>query len=148
MVLLSFCLIFCPFQPGFAYKSVAYKKSFWCYDNSISNPQLENGFTRSWKLSLNFGSHKWLRTSISLVINSISLVLWLLKTLLSDGLLNLRILFLKTFRLLEFLKFRSRLFHCIIPDRKNIFLKRFCLVWSCFEERHILRTSSRVFIAS
>ena len=27
MVLLSICLIFCQFQPGFAYKSAAYKKS-------------------------------------------------------------------------------------------------------------------------
>ena len=26
-LLLSFCLIFCPFQPGVAYKSVAYKKN-------------------------------------------------------------------------------------------------------------------------
>ena len=32
-VLLSFCLIFCQFQPGVAYKSVAYKKRViivWC----------------------------------------------------------------------------------------------------------------------
>ena len=27
MVLLSICLIFCQFQPGFAYKNAAYKKN-------------------------------------------------------------------------------------------------------------------------
>ena len=28
-MLLNFCLIFCPFQPGVAYKNVAYKKTVY-----------------------------------------------------------------------------------------------------------------------
>ena len=41
MVLLSICLIFCQFQPGFAYKSAAYKKAsttlkLWAVQLAIS----------------------------------------------------------------------------------------------------------------
>ena len=66
-----------------------------------------------------------------------------IKTLLADGVINLRILFLKILRLLEFLIFRSRLFHCIMADRKKFFKK----FMSCFEKKNILHTSSKVFRA-
>ena len=106
-------------------------------NDSISNQQLEIGFNKPWKLCLNLRSGKWLWTSFSLVINSISLGLWLLKALLTDGVINLRILFLKILRQFEFLKFRSRLFHLVMPDRTKYFLKNLC----CFIERNILNTS-------
>ena len=42
--------------------------------------------------------------------------------------MNLRIQFLKILRLFEFFKFRSRLWHCIIPDRTKHFFKKLGLV--------------------
>ena len=60
--------------------------------------------------------------------NLIALGLWLLKALLADGLINLRILFLKMLRLPEFIILRSRLFHCVMPDRKKYIFKNLCLV--------------------
>ena len=44
----------------------------WAVD-SISKPQLQNGFKESWKLCLNLCSSKWLKPSGSLVINLILL---------------------------------------------------------------------------
>ena len=85
-----------------------------CAVDSISKPQLQNGFKESWKLCLNLCSRKWLKPSRSLVINLIPLGLWQLKRLLADGLINFRILFLKTLKLLEFLTLWSSLFHSII----------------------------------
>ena len=98
-------------------------------NDSISNQQFEIGFSKSWKLCLNLRSSKWLWTILGFVINSISLGLWLLKALLADGAINLRILFLKILRQFEFLKFRLRLFHSIMPDRKKCFFKKlFCFI--------------------
>ena len=91
--------------------------------DSISKPQLQNGFKESWKLCLNLCSRKWLKPSRSLVINLIPLGLWQLKTLLADGLINFRILFLKILKLLESLILWSSLFHSIIVDRKKELLK-------------------------
>ena len=81
-----------------------------CAVDSISKPQLQNGFKESWKLCLNLCSRKWLKPSRSLVINLIPLGLWQLKRLLADGLINFRILFLKILKLLEFLMLWSSLF--------------------------------------
>ena len=94
-----------------------------CEVDSISKPQLQNGFKESWKLCLNLCSRKWLKPSRSLVINLIPLGLWQLKTLLADGLINFRILFLKILKLLESLILWSSLFHSIIVDRKKELLK-------------------------
>ena len=90
-----------------------------CAVDSISKPQLQNGFKESWKLCLNLCSRKWLKPSRSLVINLIPLGLWQLKRLLADGLINFRILFLKILKLLEFLTLWSSLFHSIIVDGKK-----------------------------
>ena len=81
-----------------------------CAVDSISKPQLQNGFKESWKLCLNLCSRKWLKPSRSLVINLIPLGLWQLKRLLADGLINFRIIFLKILKLLEFLMLWSSLF--------------------------------------
>ena len=99
-----------------------------CAVDSISKPQLQNGFKESWKLCLNLCSRKWLKPSRSLVINLIPLGLWQLKRLLADGLINFRILFLKILKLLEFLMLWSSLFHSIIVDGKKQFFKKVCLV--------------------
>ena len=98
-----------------------------CAVDSISKPQLQNGFKESWKLCLNLCSRKWLKPSRSLVINLIPLGLWQLKRLLADGLINFRILFLKILKLLEFLMLWSSLFHSIIVDGKKQFLKKYVL---------------------
>ena len=50
-----------------------------CAVDSISKPQLQNGFKESCKLYLNLCSRKWLKPSRSLVINLIPLGLWQLK---------------------------------------------------------------------
>ena len=97
--------------------------------NSICNEQLEIGFSKSWNLCLSLHSGKWLWTRLSLVINSITLGLWLLKALLADSMINLRILFLKILRQFEFLQFRSRLFHCIMADRMKYFFKSYALFY-------------------
>ena len=52
-----------------------------CAVDSISKPQLQNGFKESWKLCLNLSSRKWLKPSRSLVMNLIPLGLWQLKRL-------------------------------------------------------------------
>ena len=82
-----------------------------CAVDSISKPQLQNGFKESWKLCLNLCSRKWLKPSRSLVINLIPLGLWQLKRLLADGLINFSTLFLEILKLLEFLMLSSSLFH-------------------------------------
>ena len=99
-----------------------------CAVDSVSKPQLQNGFKESWKLCLNLRSRKWLKSSRSLVINSIPFGLWQLKRLLADGLINFKILFLKILKLLEFLMLWSSLFHSIIADGKKAFFKKVCLV--------------------
>ena len=99
-----------------------------CAVDSISKPQLQNGFKESWKLCLNLCSRKWLKPSRSLVINLIPLGLWQLKRLLADGLINFRILFLKILKLLEFLMLWSSLFHSIKVDGKKELFKKECLV--------------------
>ena len=126
------CLAFGYFFPYFSLvlltKALIVRNSIKRYDDWTSNLQLEIGFGKSWKLSLNLCSRKWLRTSLSLVINLIALGLWLLKTL-ADGLMNLRVLFTKILRLVEFFIFRSRLFHCIMADGKTIYIfLKLCLM--------------------
>ena len=96
--------------------------------DSISKPQLQNGFKESWELCLKLCSRKWLKSSRSLVINLIPLGLWQLKRLLADSLINFRILFLKILKLLEFLMLQSSLFHSIIVHGKKEFFKKVCLV--------------------
>ena len=98
-----------------------------CAVDSISKPQLQNGFKESWKLCLNLCSRKWLKPSRSLVINLIPLGLWQLKRLLADGLINFRILFLKILKLLEFLMLWSSSFHSILVDEKKEFFKKYVL---------------------
>ena len=92
-----------------------------CAVDSISKPQLQNGFKESWKLCFNFWSRKWLKLSGSLVINLIPLGLLQLKRLLADGLINFRIFFLKMLKLLEFLMLWSSFFHWIIVGGKKEF---------------------------
>ena len=81
-----------------------------CAVDSISKPQLHNGFKESWKLCLNLCSRKWLKPSRSLVINLIPLGLCHLKRLLADGLIIFRILFLKILKLLEIFDGKKEIF--------------------------------------
>ena len=99
-----------------------------CEVDSISKPQLHIGFKQSWKLCLNLCSHKWLITTRSRVIRLIPLWLLQLKALVGEGLINFRILFLKSIKLIEFLRVGSRLFHSMIVEGKKEFLKKLSLV--------------------
>lgn len=82
--------------------------------------------TRSCKLDLvnlenkeNLCSGKWIWTSLCLVISSITLGLWLFKTLSGDSAINLSIFFLKISR---------RLVPLYNGCQKEIFFKTLCLV--------------------
>ena len=55
---------------------------------STSRPHEQIGFKVSWKLCLNLCSRKWLRSRLSLARYLITLLLWQLKTLFADGLIN------------------------------------------------------------
>ena len=44
-----------------------------------------------------------------------------------DGLTNFKILFLKAAKVLEFLNFKSKLFHSMTADGKKEFMKKLCL---------------------
>ena len=64
----------------------------------------------------------------SRVISLIPLGLLQLKTLLGEGLINFRILFLKSTKLFEFRGVGSKLFYSIIVEGKKEFLKKLCLI--------------------
>ena len=115
----------------------------YCAINSITKPQLQNGFRVFWKLCSNLCPCKWFRPSRSLVINLIPLGFWLLKKLLADGLINFRILFPKILKLLEFLMLWSSLFHSMVVDGKKEFLR---IVYIClaFKESDIMHISSNI----
>ena len=99
-----------------------------CEVDLISKPQLQIGFKKSWKLCLNLCSRKWLIPTRSRVIGLIPLWLLQLKTLLGEGLINFKILLLKSIKLFEFRRVGSRLFHSMIVEGKKEFLKKLCLV--------------------
>ena len=91
------------------------------------SPQLQIGLRVSWKLCRNLCSRRWLRPNLNLVINLIPLGLWQLKTEFEDGLINFKILFLKAEKVLEFLIFKSKLFHSMTVDGKKRIYKKLCL---------------------
>ena len=64
----------------------------------------------------------------SRVISLIPLWLLQLKTLLGEGLINFRILFLKSTKRFEFRRVGSKLFHSMIVEGKKEFLKKLCLI--------------------
>ena len=90
-------------------------------------PQLQIGLRVSWKLCRNLHSWRWLRSNFNLVINLTPLGLWQLKIEFEDGLINFKILFLKAEKVLEFLIFKSKLFHSMTVDGKKEFIKKICL---------------------
>ena len=96
--------------------------------------------TRSYKLGfVNLENYAWIYAFAS-DLERVSVLwlrlwfsplgLWLLKTLLANALINLKVLFLKILILLELLIFRSRLFRSIneIVDGKKEFLKMLCFL--------------------
>ena len=91
---------------------------------SISWPQEQKGFTVSWKLWLNLCSRRWLSPSLSLVKNVIPSGWWQLKTLFDDGLIKLKIFFLKTEKLSALRVLASKMFHSFIEEGKKVFLKK------------------------
>ena len=83
--------------------------------DSISKPQLQIGFKWCLKMRLNLCSHKWLRPMRNLLISLIPK--WLSQF---EGLINFRILFLKTTKLFEFWMVESKLFHSVIVKGKKV----------------------------
>ena len=76
------------------------------------------------KPCLKLCSRRWLKPSLNLVSNLTPLRLWQLKTLLPEGRLNFKRLFLKIFKLSELRIFRSNLFDSMIAEGKKEFRKR------------------------
>ena len=83
------------------------------------------------KPCLKLCSRRWLKPSLNLVSNLTPLRLWQLKTLLPEGRLNFKRLFLKIFKLSELRIFRSNLSHSVIAEGKKEFRKMisFTLNW-------------------
>jgi len=52
-----------------------------------------------------------------------------LKTLLGEGLIKVRICFLKTEKLSALQILASKMFHSFIDEGKKVFLKKLCLAW-------------------
>ena len=94
---------------------------------STSQPQVQSGFNVSWKLFLNLCSWRWLSPSRNLVKYLIPFRLWQPNMLFAVGLINFKIFFLKMFRLGAFSVSESSLFHSIMTDGKEVFLKKLCL---------------------
>ena len=99
-----------------------------CEVDYISTPQLQIGFKNSWKLCLNFCWRKSLTPTHSCVVSLIPLWLSQLKSLLGEGLINFKILFLKTTTFFEFHRVGSKLFHSIIVEAREEFLKKLHLI--------------------
>ena len=60
--------------------------------------------------------------------NSNTFIIIQLQTLLEEGLINFRILFLETAKLFEFRKVESKMFHSVIVEGRKEFLKKLCLI--------------------
>ena len=104
--------------------------------------QLHNGLIVFWKLYLNLRSLKWLKPSLSLVINLSPLGLWQIKTEFAYGRMNLRILVFKTNKLSASRSPGFNFFHLMIVDRKNKFFKKLwsegqCLVRLLFSTTYV-----------
>ena len=97
-----------------------------CADASVSLPQLQIGLSESWKLRLNFCSQRWLKPNLNLVNNLTPLGLWQLKTVLPEGCMKFKSIFLKIFKLFELRIFRSSLFHSTTAEGKKEFWKKLC----------------------
>ena len=80
--------------------------------------------SESWKLCLNLCSQRWLKPNLNLVNNLTLLGLWQLKTVLSEGRMKFKSVFLKRFKLSEMRIFRSSLFHSITAEGKKEFRKK------------------------
>ena len=98
-------------------------------DVSISLPQLHVCLSESWKLCLNLYSRRWLKRNLNLVNNLSPLGLWQLKTVLPEGRMKFKSVFLKIFKLSELRIFRSSLFHLITAEGKRNLKRIHALLW-------------------
>ena len=108
-----------------SFEKLGYWRRKWA-DVSISLPQLHIGLSKSWNLCLNLCSRRWLKPNLDLVNNLTPLGLWQLKTVLPEGRMKFKSVFLKIFKLSELRIFRSSLFHSITAEGKKEFRKKLC----------------------
>ena len=94
-----------------------------CIVDLISLPHSHKAFKVYWNECVNLCSWRWLRPRRNLVNSLIPRGLWISKILLAQGRMKFRTFFLKVLRLAEFLMSRSSLFHSVIAEGKNEFLK-------------------------
>ena len=89
-------------------KLVRWRKK--CNVDLTSLPHSHKGFKVSWKQCLNLCSWRWLRPSRNLVKSLFPRGLWISKAYLAKDRIEIRNLFLKLLKLVEFLMLRSSLF--------------------------------------
>ena len=106
-------------------KLVQWRKK--CTVDSISLSHSHKGFKVSWKQCLNLYSCRWLRLGRSRVKSLIPRGLWILKIILEQDRMKFKSFFLKVLKFAEFLILRPSLFHSVIAEGKNEFLKESCL---------------------
>ena len=80
--------------------------------------------SESWKLCLNLFSQRWLKPNLNLVNNLTLLGLWQLKTVLPEGLMKFKSIFLNIFKFSELGIFRSSSFYSITAEWKKEFWKK------------------------
>ena len=106
-------------------------RSKWA-DISLFVPQLQIGLIESQKLCLNSCSRRWFKPSLNLVNNLTPSRLLQLKTLLSEGCMDFKRLFLKLFKLSKFWILMPCLFNSITTNGKKNF-QRSCALLSIVE---------------
>ena len=112
-----------------SFENLGYWRRKWA-DVSISLPQLHIGLGKSWNLCLNLCSRRWLKPNLDLVNNLTPLGLWQLKTVLPEGRMKFKSVFLKIFKLSKLQIFGSSLFHLITAEEKKEFRKKLCFTLS------------------
>ena len=95
-------------------------------DVSVSLLRLQIGLSESWKLCLNLCLRRWLKSNLNLVNNVTHLGLWQLKTVLPEGRMKYKSVFLKIFKLFELQILRCSLFDSITAEGKKEFWKKLC----------------------
>ena len=85
---------------------------------SMSQPQVQRGFSVSWKLFLNLCWWRWLNLGCNLVKYWIPFRLWQPNMLFAIGLINFKIFFLKILRLGAFWVSGPSLFHSVMTEEK------------------------------
>ena len=120
----------CENVPIDASYDLSFEKLVQWADVSISLPQLQIGLSQSWKLCLNLCSRRWLKPNLNIVNNLTPLELWQWKTVVPEGRMKFKSLFLKTFKLSELQIFIGPVCSIrLLEKEKKNFTRNYALLW-------------------